>query len=81
MPNDVLIDVISVLVAMFLYIFALAFYFFVKWSLLTFDFFKKQKFPFRDPVPLFGTNLNMLTKRKTPTELLDEFYYEFPDEK
>lgn len=66
---------------MFFYIFALAVYFFVKWSLLTYDYFKKQKFPFRDPVPLFGTNLNMLTRRKTHTEMLNEWYNEFPDEK
>lgn len=56
-------------------------YVFYKWSTATYDFFEKQGIPFRKPLPLFGTNINMVLKSKPFVDVLKEWYYEFENEK
>lgn len=67
--------------AAFFYLFALTVFILVKWSVLTYDYFKKQGIPFRRPVPFFGTNSNFITKKKPFATVLNEWYREFPNEK
>ncbi|XP_070502406.1 probable cytochrome P450 9f2 [Chironomus tepperi] len=52
-----------------------------KWSTSTYDFFEKQGIPYRQPLPLFGTNINMLLKKKPFIDVLKEWYNEFENEK
>lgn len=67
--------------AVVFYLFALGIYMLVKWSVSTFDFFKKQGIAYRKPVPFFGTNANIIWNKKSLNDNLDEWYNEFPDEK
>lgn len=67
--------------ALILFLFAIGLYLVYKWSISTFDYFEKQGIPFRKPVPLFGTNSNIITRKKALTEAIEEFYYEFRNEK
>lgn len=60
---------------------AILVYFIYKWSTSTFDFFERQGIPYRKPVPFFGTSANMITKSKPFIQVLEEWYYEFKDEK
>ena len=64
-----------------LFLLAILVYFFYKWSTSTYDFFEKQGIPYRKPVPLFGTFASIFL-RKTPfNEIIDEWFYEFENEK
>ena len=56
-------------------------YIIYKWSTFTYDFFEKQGIPFRKPLPLFGSNINMLLKKKPFIDVLKEWYNEFENEK
>lgn len=67
--------------ALILYLCAFALYLFYKWTVSTFDYFEKQGIPFRKPVPLLGTNSNIITRKKPFTEALTESYNEFRYEK
>lgn len=67
--------------AVILYLCAIGLYLIYKWAVSTFDYFEKQGIAFRKPVPLFGTNSNMITRRQAFTESLNDMYYEFPNEK
>ena len=60
---------------------ASAFYLLYKWSISTYDYFEKQGIPFRNPVPLLGTNANLITRKKNFTDALQESYYELRNEK
>lgn len=52
-----------------------------KWSISTYDFFEKQGIPFRTPLPLVGTNGNLLIRKQTFIILIQEWYNEFKNEK
>lgn len=67
--------------ALIFYLIVLAAYLIYKWSISTFDYFKKQGIPFRKPIPLFGSNSNMITRKKTIADSQADIYYEFRDEK
>lgn len=67
--------------AFVLYLCAFALYLAYKWATSTFDFFEKQGIPFRKPVPLFGTNANIVTKQRSFSESLSAWYKEFRYEK
>lgn len=67
--------------SLILYLFAILIYFLYKWSTSTFDYFEKQLIPFKKPVPFFGTNSNVITKKKAMIDALNETYNEFKNEK
>jgi hypothetical protein len=67
--------------ALILYLVALSLYLIYKWATSTYDFFEKQGVKFRKPVPMFGTNANIITRKKPFTDILDDWYYEFTNEK
>lgn len=67
--------------SLILYLVALAVYLIYKWSISTFDYFEKQGIPFKKPVPLLGTNFNIITRKKAFTDELTDTYNEFRDEK
>ncbi|CAO1441593.1 unnamed protein product [Diamesa hyperborea] len=54
---------------------------FYKWATSTFDYFEKRGLPFRKPIPLFGNNLNVITRKMAMTDYLQMIYREFKDEK
>jgi hypothetical protein len=64
-----------------LYLIPVALYLLYKWATSTYDYFEKQGIAFRKPIPLLGTNSNMITRRQTFTDALDSWYKEFPNEK
>ncbi|CAO1441602.1 unnamed protein product [Diamesa hyperborea] len=56
-------------------------YLLYKWATSTFYYFEKRGIPFRKPIPLFGNNLNAITRGKLMTDYLQMLYREFKDEK
>lgn len=52
-----------------------------KWSTSTYDFFRKQGIPFRKPYPLVGTSGSLFYNRESFITLVQDWYYEFKDEK
>lgn len=56
-------------------------YLLYKWATSTFDYFEKRGLPFRKPVPLFGNNLNVITRTMAMTDYLQMIYREFKDDK
>jgi hypothetical protein len=70
-----------VIMLMFISLLVVLVYFIYKWSTSTYDFFENQGIPYRKPLPLFGTNINMLMKTKPFIDVLKEWYNEFENEK
>ena len=52
-----------------------------KWSTSTYDYFEKQGIPYGKPFPFIGSNAYLFIKRKNFVEILQNWYYEFKDEK
>ncbi|CRL06050.1 CLUMA_CG019295, isoform A [Clunio marinus] len=64
-----------------IYLAAIALYLFYKWATSTYDYFEKQGISFKKPTFLIGTNGNIFSRRKNFMQLIDEWYYEFQNEK
>lgn len=58
-----------------------AVFLFHKWATSTYDYFAKQGMAFNKPVLLMGSNLNMVTRKLSFHEVMEEWYYEFRDVK
>lgn len=58
-----------------------AVFLFYKWATSTYDYFAKQGMVFSKPIPLMGNNLNMVTRKLSFPEVIDEWYQEFRDVK
>ena len=56
-------------------------YLFYKWATSTFDYFEKRGLSFKKPLPLFGNNMNVITRTMAMTDYLESIYREFKDEK
>lgn len=51
-----------------------------RWSVATFDFFRRRNVPFARPLPLVGNLAAMLTGRQTSLEISVELYERFKHE-
>ena len=67
--------------AVILYLAVAALYLFYKWVKKNDDFFKERGIAYKKPVFMFGSNLNMLTKKDSLPETISKWYNEFYDEK
>ncbi|CAO1431140.1 unnamed protein product [Diamesa serratosioi] len=56
-------------------------YLFYKWATSTYDYFEKRGLPFRKPVPLFGNNFKVISRKISMMDYLQMICSEFKDEK
>lgn len=58
-----------------------AVFLFYKWATSTYDYFAKHGMVFSKPIPLMGNSSNMVTRKLSFPEVIDEWYQEFRDVK